>query len=309
MNNARLNWNLSQSRSLLYSAIENTKVGRSVSAAENFMFLELPASLAGGELLSAGWRAAGMSKIVCGPLGRITNGLIKICFTEGTLVAIEKGNKKIEDIKEGDLVWSYNEETGKKELKKVVELSRNTSSSLVKISVNGTEITCTPEHPFYVDGNWVEAKNLTKGMLLTTLEGKTSPVESINFLDENVKVYNFEVEGNHNYYVSEKRILVHNDCEYVTEFVAGFYVRGATAMENGIYTRTVQGLANYEGRGFFDLVRAFEKQAVEAGMDKVVIRGVDIVETRLMNKRGAEILGYTYKELSGNSIELVKFLK
>ncbi|WP_262904377.1 Hint domain-containing protein [Chryseobacterium rhizoplanae] len=153
-----------------------------------------------------------MSRLICGPVGRLTNGLIKICFTEGTLVAVETGSKKIEDIKEGDLVWSYNEETGKKELKKVVALSRNTSSSLVKIAVNGTEITCTPEHPFYVNGNWVEAKDLTRGILLTTLDGKTSPVESIKFLDEKVKVYNFEVEGNHTYYVSEKGILVHNDC-------------------------------------------------------------------------------------------------
>ncbi|SIP86251.1 intein C-terminal splicing region/intein N-terminal splicing region [Chryseobacterium sp. RU37D] len=148
-------------------------------------------------------------------MGRLTNGLIKICFTEGTLVATEKANKKIEDIRKGDLVWSYNEETGKKELKKVVALSRNTSSSLVKISVNGTKITCTPEHPFFVNGNWVEAKNLTKGTLLTTLDGTTSPVESIKFLDEKVKVYNFEVEGNHNYYVSEKGVLVHNDCTEV----------------------------------------------------------------------------------------------
>ncbi|WP_426481931.1 papain fold toxin domain-containing protein [Chryseobacterium sp. R2ACT005] len=31
-------------------------------------------------------------------------------------------------------------------------------------------------------------------------------------MDEKVKVYNFEVEGNHNYYVSEKGILVHNNC-------------------------------------------------------------------------------------------------
>ncbi|UCA59365.1 hypothetical protein KB553_20465 [Chryseobacterium rhizoplanae] len=30
-----------------------------------------------------------------------------------------------------------------------------------------------------------------------------------------VKVYNFEVEGNHNYYVSEKGILVHNNCEWL----------------------------------------------------------------------------------------------
>ncbi|MFP3599261.1 polymorphic toxin-type HINT domain-containing protein [Chryseobacterium sp. SIMBA_029] len=93
----------------------------------------------------------------------------------------------MKNTKVNDLVWSYNEETGKKELKKVVELSCNTSSSLVKISVNGTEITCTPEHPFYVDVNWIEAKNLTKRTLLTTLDGTTSPVESINFLDEKVK--------------------------------------------------------------------------------------------------------------------------
>ncbi|WET51856.1 polymorphic toxin-type HINT domain-containing protein [Chryseobacterium indologenes] len=207
------------------------------------------------------------------------------------------------------MVWSYNEETGKKELKKVAALSRNTSSSLVKISVNGTEITCTPEHPFYVNGSWVEAKDLTQGMLLTTLDGKTSSVESINFLDEKVKVYNFEVEGNHNYYVSEKGILVHNNCEYAKEFIEGFYVRGMTSIENGVYTRTVQGLANYEGKSLFSLVRAFEAQAQKAGVDKVVIRGVDIEETRLMNETGARILGYTYRELSQNSIELVKFLK
>jgi RHS repeat-associated protein len=309
MNNARLDWNLGRSRSLLYDSIENTKVGQSVSAAENFLFLELPASMVGGELLSAGWRAAGISKLICRPVGSLTNGLIKICFTEGTLVAIEKGSKKIEDIKEGDLVWSYNEETGKKELKKVAALSRNISSSLVKISVNGTEITCTPEHPFYVNENWVEAKDLVKGMLLTTLDGKTSLVESIKFLDEKVKVYNFEVEGNHNYYVSEKGILVHNNCEYTTEFIKGFYIRGMTSIENGVYTRTVQGLANYEGKSLFSLVRAFEAQAQKAGVNKVVIRGVDIEESRLMNETGARILGYTYKELSKNSIELVKFLK
>ncbi|CAH0198674.1 polymorphic toxin-type HINT domain-containing protein [Chryseobacterium sp. Bi04] len=204
-----------QNNSLLYDAIENTKVGQSVSAAERFLFLELPGSFVGGELLSAGWRAAGLSKIICGPLGRLTNGLIKICFTEGTLVVAENGNIKIEDIKEGDLVWSYNEETGKKELKRVIALSRNTSSSLVRISVNDTEISCTPEHPFYVRGSWIEAKDLTKGMPLTTLDGKISPVESITFLDEKVKVYNFEVEGNHNYYVSEKGILVHNNCEWL----------------------------------------------------------------------------------------------
>ncbi|WP_423738660.1 polymorphic toxin-type HINT domain-containing protein [Chryseobacterium pyrolae] len=58
----------------------------------------------------------------------------------------------------------------------------------------------------------MEVKDFRKGILLTTLDRKTSPVESINFLDEKVKTYNFKVEDNHNYYVSEKGILVHNTC-------------------------------------------------------------------------------------------------
>ncbi|WP_228450446.1 Hint domain-containing protein, partial [Chryseobacterium rhizosphaerae] len=236
-----------QNNSLLYDAIENTKVGQSVSAAERFLFLELPGSFVGGELLSAGWRAAGLSKIICGPLGRLTTGLIKICFTEGTLVVAENGNIKIEDIKEGDLVWSYNEETGKKELKRVIALSRNTSSSLVRISVNDTEISCTPEHPFYVSRSWIEAKDLTKGMPLTTLDGKISPVESITFLDEKVKVYNFEVEGNHNYYVSEKGILVHNNCEWANA-ITNTLENSASRMTSHLSEHFFAGEFNIGGR-------------------------------------------------------------
>ena len=51
------------SQSTLDNAIENTKVGQSVSAAENFLFIELPASFAGGELLAAGWKALGIGKV------------------------------------------------------------------------------------------------------------------------------------------------------------------------------------------------------------------------------------------------------
>ena len=193
-------------------AVMNSKGAKEVEEFEKFLFLDVPIAIATDGLGTEAMAGLKIGRYICKPLGRLSNGLIKLCFTEGTLVATENGSKKIEDIKEGDFVWSYNEGTGKKELKKVVELSRNTSSSLVKISVNGTEITCTPEHPFYVDGSWIEAKDLTKGMLLTALDGTTSPVESVNFLDEKVKVYNFEVEDNHNYYVSEKGILVHNDC-------------------------------------------------------------------------------------------------
>jgi hypothetical protein len=173
--------------------------------------------------------------------GPLAKNLTKMCFTKGTLVAAKNGTKKIEEVKKGDWVWSYNETTGRKELKKVVALSQNMSSSLVKISVNGTEITCTPEHPFYVNGSWIEAKDLTKGMSLAALEGTTSPVESIKFLDEKVKVYNFEVEGNHNYYVSEKGILVHNDCEWPFKKVNAEVLKYASCDADALAIQKVVG--------------------------------------------------------------------
>lgn len=246
------NWNAQQNfwaaQSRLNDAIANTKVGQSVSSFENFLFRDVPLGWAVGEFAALGWAASGAGRVICGPLGKLTNGLIKICFTEGTLIATENGNKKIEDIKEGDFVWSYNEEKGKKELKKVIALSRNISKSLVKITVNGTEITCTPEHPFYVNGNWTAAKDLAKGTLLTTLDGKTSPVESIEVLNKQVKTYNFEVAENHNYYVSEKGILVHNDCGLPQLFakIENSIIGGEFKYANG---KIVEFLANHNIKG------------------------------------------------------------
>jgi hypothetical protein len=45
-----------------------------------------------------------------------------VCFIEGTLVLTEEGHKRIEDIKEGDKVWTYDEETGKTDWKEVLQL-------------------------------------------------------------------------------------------------------------------------------------------------------------------------------------------
>lgn len=47
------------------------------------------------------------------------------CFIAGTLVLTSVGNKKIEDIKVGNEVWAYDEESGERSLKKVTKLFKN----------------------------------------------------------------------------------------------------------------------------------------------------------------------------------------
>ena len=89
-------------------------------------------------------------------MGIDKNGRAKICnkkgecFVAGTLILTCNGLKKIEEIKLGDLVWSYNEKTGKKELKKVANTFVRTAYQLVFLHLGNQTVKTTLEHPFYV---------------------------------------------------------------------------------------------------------------------------------------------------------------
>ena len=134
------------------------------------------------------------------------------CFIEGTLVVTSEGNKPIEEIQAGDLVYSTNPETGESEYKEVLRTFRKETDVLIHIFVNGEEIQTTPVHPFWVENQWVAAKDLETGDILTLADGTTAPITKIfgEQLDEPVIVYNFEVSEFHTYYVTDTGVLVHN---------------------------------------------------------------------------------------------------
>ena len=131
-------------------------------------------------------------------------------FVQGTQVLTKDGSKNIEEIKVGDEVWAFDEETGGNELNVVSRLFSRVAPDILTIYLDGEKIETTPEHPFYVDGKWVEAKNITVGNILRTFEGKGSRVVGIEFDKSNSQVFNFEVADKHNYYVGHESILVHN---------------------------------------------------------------------------------------------------
>ena len=140
---------------------------------------------------------------------------ISVCFVEGTEVSAASGHIAIETVKVGDMVWATDPETGETGLKEVVRTFVNETSELVHIKVNGEEIICTNEHPFYspVKG-WTAAIQLRAGDKLQLLNGEYVIIEQIQheLLESPVKVYNFEVEDFHTYYVGETEALVHNMC-------------------------------------------------------------------------------------------------
>ena len=138
-----------------------------------------------------------------------------VCFVAGTEVLTENGLVNIEDIKVGMKVYSYNEETEQVELKEVRNTFINVGKKdMVKTTVNGEIIESTSRHEFYVVGKgWMPAFKLEKGDILLNNEGEEVFVENVELIiseGNEVTVYNMEVTDNHNYFVGEEGILVHN---------------------------------------------------------------------------------------------------
>ena len=138
------------------------------------------------------------------------------CFAEGTFVLTEYGIKKIEEIKVGDKIYGYDEIKKENILKSVQAVYLHTTDLLVKIKTKKDIIFTTPEHPFYVNGQYILAGFLNTNMKLTDFEGKEVEILEIEIIkyQKEQKVYNFSVEGTRNYYVGLEGILNHNndDC-------------------------------------------------------------------------------------------------
>jgi RHS repeat-associated protein len=168
------------------------------------------AYIIGGAVFSVlGTKAIGKASKVIKGTSKTGSG----CFTAGTLIPTEYGQSPIEEIKIGDYVWSENPETGEKGLKKVVNTFIHDKYTLVHVYTGDTMIETTEEHPFWVEEKgWVLAGELNEGDVLRLKSGENVKVTKLERVDlkEPVKVYNFEVQDWHTYYVSDINVLVHN---------------------------------------------------------------------------------------------------
>ena len=71
-----------------------------------------------------------------------------LCFAKSTLIATSNGKKNIEDIKIGDMVYSYNEKNKTIEHNKVLKtIKHNIKTNMCRISIGNDEIKCTDNHP------------------------------------------------------------------------------------------------------------------------------------------------------------------
>lgn len=133
----------------------------------------------------------------------------RFCFIAGTEITLGDGDvKHIEDIVAGEKVLTFNDESKENVVESVGDVKSRTVDSTLTLSFDSVSITCTAEHPFYVNGKYINAADLKVGDVCKTVEGETT-LKSVEVNDSSVEVFNLHSVGdNHNFYANG--ILVHN---------------------------------------------------------------------------------------------------
>lgn len=150
-----------------------------------------------------------------GAIGGAISGALNpsYCFIAGTMVMTAVGMKRIEEIKKGDTVLAYDDNTGRYEEMPVTDTYINETEELIEIKVEDEIIACTPEHSFLTTKGWKKASDLNNRDILKTLVNDKNITEVIKKkLTSKIKVYNFNVMSCHTYAIGNVGVIVHNSC-------------------------------------------------------------------------------------------------
>ncbi|MBB3197373.1 polymorphic toxin-type HINT domain-containing protein, partial [Roseateles terrae] len=167
----------------------------------------------------------------------------KCSFRGDMLVQTSNGFSRIDDIKLGDWVLSRDERTNALANKRVLAQYSNPYRETVYLGIinssGSTQTIVTNRiHPFFVKlpigrnappsseghnylgpipgGAWIDAQNLTVGLVLIGPDGKDQLVDSVQIRTEELRAFNLTVEDFHTYFIKapdgEEAIWVHNNC-------------------------------------------------------------------------------------------------
>ncbi|KIH83072.1 putative large exoprotein involved in heme utilization or adhesion of ShlA/HecA/FhaA family [Pseudomonas batumici] len=148
------------------------------------------------------------------------------CFAAGTMVATPSGERAIDSLKVGDIVWSKPEKGGEPFAAAILATHVRTDQPIYRLKLEGIRtdgkaesetLLVTPGHPFYVPARhgFIPVIDLKPGDLLQSLgdgatENVSSQVRSLELFQPQGKTYNLTVDIGHTFYVGKLKTWVHN---------------------------------------------------------------------------------------------------
>ncbi|NMC35645.1 hypothetical protein GYA49_01230 [Candidatus Beckwithbacteria bacterium] len=129
------------------------------------------------------------------------------CFGAGTRVLMADGTEKpIEDIKTDDWILTRTSENDHNLVKAQVSGIHHVTETGYLLVNNHLKV--TPNHKLFINGTWQEASYLQTGSKLLSNTGKEETVRSIEFIRDQIQVYNLSVDHYQTYFADG--VWVHN---------------------------------------------------------------------------------------------------
>lgn len=147
-------------------------------------------------------------EVVLSPAGAVLHSATKTMFTcvaEGTRIESQRGAVPVEQLREGDRVWAYDPDGGKRVLTTVRAITATSRRQLVEVAPG---LRVTAEHPVYADHRWVPAGELSAGALLLGADLRPTRAQAPRQLHTPSLVFDVSVEWPHTFFAGG--VLVHN---------------------------------------------------------------------------------------------------
>lgn len=132
------------------------------------------------------------------------------CFVAGTQVWTAQGHAAIEKLRVGDLVLAQDVDSGELIYKPVVRTTIRPKSPLVRLTIGSERLQCTGGHLFWVmEQGWVKASQLKPGMQVHGAKGSSLVTATEPAAAQ--PTFNLVVDGHHNYFVGDAKLLTHDN--------------------------------------------------------------------------------------------------
>ncbi|MCG8417974.1 MAG: Hint domain-containing protein [Proteobacteria bacterium] len=191
---------------------------------------------------------------------RMAKRLCRTSFAGGTLIETKQGYKPIEDIAVGDEVWSRDDRTGAEGWARVVRVFARHKAEVLEVVLleadgDAQKLVVTPEHPLMTRNGWTAVGRLELGERVSAGDDWAEVVSMVSS-KERQTVYNFEVEGTHNYFVESGGVWAHNGCAAGSDILVTKAVNSKLphAIDQGV-ARGVFSNANEAGSALRELTK------------------------------------------------------
>lgn len=134
-------------------------------------------------------------------------------FIAGTLVKTKNGYVPIEQLKENDLVVSYDFKNATLIEDSIVGISKKRVKKVIQLNINNHLLEVDPDHKFYcpmIKENWIKVKDIPLNHVVLKNASELIKINEIKEIEKEVEVYTLSIKNNHNFFISRECILVHN---------------------------------------------------------------------------------------------------